>query len=170
MTDNNPNVVVRLRVEGMRCHSCEEKLTAWLSDIRGVKSVEASSADSLVTIEATEDVAIDDMLKAIVHAGFIPGAPVVVDGYTLEAVVEMPIEAERSDDAIAKALAEAVAAVAIAGPAQLALNVGVARTEPQPSPSPSPCGSPWPCPRPRPRPSGLSPRSPTAGRPRAIGA
>ena len=124
MSDNSSNVIIRLRVDGMRCHSCERKLTAWLSDIAGVYSVDASFADNVVVIGASDDVAVEEMLKAIVHAGFIPGVPFVADGESDEAVVEMAIEAERGDQAIAKALAEAVANVAAGGSVQLAMDVG----------------------------------------------
>ena len=123
MSDTSSNVVIRLRVEGMRCHSCEQKLTAWLGDIAGVSSVNASYADSVVSIVANENVEIEDMLRAIVHAGFVPGVPEVAADGSDAAVVEMPIEAERTDEAITRALAEAVASIA-GGSLQLAMDVG----------------------------------------------
>ena len=72
--------VVRLRVEGMRCHSCEQVLTAWLSDIRGVEAVVANHTSGQVVIYADPDVPVDAMLKAVIHAGFVPGEPTVLIG------------------------------------------------------------------------------------------
>ena len=94
MPDNSPNVIIRLRVEGMRCHTCEEKLTAWLGDIAGVHDVYANHAESLVIVNADDDVGIDEMLRAIVHAGFIPGVPSVAEDGADSAVVDLPIEGD----------------------------------------------------------------------------
>ena len=30
-------MIVRLRTEGMRCHSCEQVLSAWVRDIRALR-------------------------------------------------------------------------------------------------------------------------------------
>ena len=83
--------------------------------------------------------------------------PVVADSDTDSAIVEMPIEAERSDEAIAKALAEAVASVTAAGTVQLGMDIGDVRTcrrpvaEPAAPPMPQP-RSPMPAPVPTPMP------------------
>ena len=59
MLSNESRAVVRLRVEGMRCHSCEQVLTAWLSDIKGIEAVLANHASGQVVIYADEDVPIE---------------------------------------------------------------------------------------------------------------
>ncbi len=89
--------VVRLRVEGMRCHSCEQVLTAWLSDIRGIEAVLANHASGQVVIYTDPDVPVDEILTAVVRAGFVPGEPTVLTGTDAAAAVEMPIEADRED-------------------------------------------------------------------------
>jgi len=94
---SDKRAVVRLRVEGMRCHSCEQVLTAWLSDIRGIEAVLANHANGQVVIYADPDVPVDAMLTAIIRAGFVPGEPTVLTGTDAAAAVEMSIEADRTD-------------------------------------------------------------------------
>ena len=115
METNESAIVVRLRIDGMRCHSCERKLTAWLGDIDDVLSVEASYEESRVVITAREDISFEDVITAIVRAGFVPGAPSVIDDPTGGASAELPIQAKRSDEAVAQALQQAIAAVAASG-------------------------------------------------------
>ena len=86
-----------MRVEGMRCHSCEQVLTAWLSDIRGIETVLANHTSGQVVIYADPDVPVDAILTAVIRAGFVPGTPTVLIGTDAAAAVEMPIEAERTD-------------------------------------------------------------------------
>ena len=97
MLPSDKRAVVRLRVEGMRCHSCEQVLTAWLSDIRGIEAVLANHANGQVVIYADPDVPVDAMLTAIIRAGFVPGEPTVLTGTDAAAAVEMSIEADRTD-------------------------------------------------------------------------
>ena len=97
METSEKRAVVRLRVEGMRCHSCEQVLTAWLSDLRGIEAVIASHGNGQVVIYADEDVPVEAMLRAIVRAGFVPGAPTVLTGTDAIAAVEMPIAANKTD-------------------------------------------------------------------------
>ena len=73
MSASRTKSVVRLRVNGMRCHSCELKLTAWMRDIPHVDAVDASYESGYVTVYTLDDVPIDAMLKAIVDAGFTAG-------------------------------------------------------------------------------------------------
>ena len=40
---------------------------------------------------------IDEMLKAVVHAGFVPGVPEVIEAALGAPAVEMPIEASKTD-------------------------------------------------------------------------
>jgi len=115
--------VVRLRVEGMRCNSCEQVLTAWLRDIDGVNGVSASYVGGLVTIYADEDVSVDEILRAVVHAGFIPGEPLVIDDASALAAVEMPIQAETPD-------ASAAAPAAPSGPEPVAEAARAPLSEP----------------------------------------
>ena len=134
-------MIVRLHAEGMRCHSCEEKLTAWLRDIDGVQSVVATYADGLVTITADEGASIDAMLKAVVAAGFVPGVPDVIDDPRGIAAVGMPIRASKTDVEVE------------------AVPTDPAETEPEPEPAPEssaapesePVREPEPAPEPEPR-------------------
>ena len=67
MPSSDQRAVVRLRVEGMRCHSCEQVLTAWLSDIPGIEAVLANHANGQVVIYSAQDVPVEAMLTAIVR-------------------------------------------------------------------------------------------------------
>ena len=89
--------VVRLRVEGMRCHSCEQVLAAWLSDIPGIEAVLANHKSGQVVIYAEENVPIEAMLTAIMRAGFVPGPASVLVGTDADIAVEVPIEADRTE-------------------------------------------------------------------------
>ena len=109
------SIGIRLRVDGMRCHSCEQKLGAWLGDIDGVTEVVASYEDSLVTIRAHEDIEFEEIIKAIMRAGFKAGAPSVIVDPTVDAAAELPIEAVKSDEVVAQALRDAIEAVTAAG-------------------------------------------------------
>jgi len=76
-TPHGSTLIIRLRVEGMRCHSCEQKLGAWLRDIDGVTEVDASYEDSLVTIHANDGVEFEEMNHAQMH--FTDLRQVVID-------------------------------------------------------------------------------------------
>ena len=89
--------IVSLRVKGMRCHSCEQVLTAWLSDVPGIEAVLANHTDGQVVIYAEPDVPVDAILTAVLRAGFTPGEPTVLTGADAAAAVEMPIEADRTE-------------------------------------------------------------------------
>lgn len=59
-----------LKVEGMMCEGCENRIKNALSTIDGVKSVKADHKTGIVTVEADENVAKDTMEEAIVDIGF----------------------------------------------------------------------------------------------------
>jgi len=128
---------VKLRAEGMRCHACEQKLSAWLRDIPGVEAVVANHQYGLVTIFARDDTSVDEMLKAVVNADFVPGVPeVVVDDAPGVPAVEMPIAASKSDlredaEPVAARTAEPVVQTALAS--QAAPELGI---EPEPHAAP----------------------------------
>ena len=133
MPENDSMMVVQLHAAGMRCHSCEEKLTAWLRDIDGVKSVQATYATGLVNITADEGASVDEMLKAVVAAGFIPGAPQVIGDSRGIPAVELPIEALKAD------IAEPEPEPAPSRAAEAARGPAPARApEPEPAHAPSP--------------------------------
>ncbi|NTU71212.1 MAG: heavy metal translocating P-type ATPase, partial [Coriobacteriia bacterium] len=88
---------MRLRVQGMRCHSCEQVLTAWLSDIGGIDAVLADHKSGQVVIYAEPNVPVDAIMTAVIRAGFVPGEPTVLTGVEAAAAVEMPIEADRTE-------------------------------------------------------------------------
>ncbi len=143
-------MIVRLRTEGMRCHSCEQVLSAWVRDIPGVEAVVADHEIGLVTIFASDDASVDDMLKAVMNAGFVPGVPEVVESVSGAPSVEMPIAASKTDP-------PEVPVPEVAAPVQAEVPVVVAAVQPivellEPSPSPSPNPSPSPTPtEPEPR-------------------
>jgi len=114
-TPHGSTLIIRLRVEGMRCHSCEQKLGAWLRDIDGVTEVDASYEDSLVTIHANDGVEFEEMIKAIMRAGFNAGAPSVISDPSVDAAAEIPIQAQRSDESVVQALRDAIAVVSASG-------------------------------------------------------
>ena len=136
MSADTSEMIVRLRVDGMRCHTCEQKLIAWLSDIPGVLGVEAHHENHLVIIRATEDASIDEMLKAVFAAGFNPGLPEVGEDAAGVPSVEMPIFAVRTE-------------------------APEPEPEPEPEPKPAPEPEPGPEPEPEPEPAAL-PRSAAA--------
>jgi P-type Cu+ transporter len=90
-------MVVRLHVAGTRHLSSEEKLVEWLREIDGVRSVVEAFDTGLVTITADDNASIQDVFKAVVSAGFVPGLPEVVDDPRGIAAVELPIKASEPD-------------------------------------------------------------------------
>lgn len=62
---------VLLTVTGMKCGGCENNLTAKLTAIDGVLSVNASSKDNRVSVEFEgEKTSLDVIAAAIIDAGF----------------------------------------------------------------------------------------------------
>ncbi len=114
-SQNEPTLTIRLRVEGMRCQSCERKLAAWLGDIEGVVEVDASYEESLVTIHATDEIDFEEVIRSVMRAGFNAGEPSVISDPSVDAAAEIPIQAARSDESIAQALRDAIAVVSASG-------------------------------------------------------
>ena len=61
---------IEIKVKGMVCEGCENRLKAVLSVIDGVKSVEANHNSGIVTVNAREDIDITILKEAIVDIGF----------------------------------------------------------------------------------------------------
>ena len=61
---------IEIKVNGMVCDGCENRLKAVLSAIDGVKSVEANHNSGIVTVNAREDIDITILKEAIVDIGF----------------------------------------------------------------------------------------------------
>ncbi len=97
MQSANQQAVIRLRVQGMRCHSCEQVLTTWLSDIRGVETVLPNYSTGQVVIYADPEVSMDSIRAAIKNAGFVPGEYSMLVGTDPVAGAEMPIVVSRAD-------------------------------------------------------------------------
>ena len=97
MQSANQQAVIRLRVQGMRCHSCEQVLTTWLSDIRGVETVLPNYSSGQVVIYADPEVSMDSIRAAIKNAGFVPGEYSMLVGTDPVAGAEMPIVVSRAD-------------------------------------------------------------------------
>ncbi len=79
MSDNTTRQVYRLRVEGMRCRSCEVQSTTKFRNMEGVHAVHADAADGLLSMHVDVDtLTLDDITYSIVEAGFLPGDPSVL--------------------------------------------------------------------------------------------
>ncbi len=61
---------IEIKVKGMVCEGCENRLKAVLSVIDGVKSVEANHNSGIITVNAREDIDIAILKEAIVDIGF----------------------------------------------------------------------------------------------------
>ena len=62
---------IEIKVEGMHCESCSNRLTKILNNVEGVKTAEVSLENKLAKIEYDETVAkLDDLYEAIEDAGF----------------------------------------------------------------------------------------------------
>ena len=98
MSDNNTKQVYKLRVEGMRCPSCESLLTTKLNGIEGVSAVSADWHAGETTLFADFAVtSADDIITAIVEAGFLPGDPLVVGGgVATQPTVEVPVSVDEN--------------------------------------------------------------------------
>lgn len=89
---SNTQQVYRVRVEGMRCRSCEALLTTKFRSMAGVKAVHADSAAGILSLHIdTDQVDTDTIVNAIVEAGFMPGEPFIVDGGMVNTPVEVSV-------------------------------------------------------------------------------
>ena len=80
MAPDTQSVVVRLNVEGMHCHSCEKLISASLVHVAGVQSVTADAAAGRVDVVVDPGaLGTDELVDAVVKAGFKPGKPFVLD-------------------------------------------------------------------------------------------
>ncbi len=61
---------MKIKVNGMMCGNCEKHVKKALEAIEGITSVEASHADSLVTIETTKDIDEAALKAAVTEAGY----------------------------------------------------------------------------------------------------
>ncbi len=61
---------MKIKVNGMMCGNCEKHVKKALEAIDGITSVEASHADSLVTIETTKDIDEAAIKAAVADAGY----------------------------------------------------------------------------------------------------
>jgi len=127
---------------------------AWLRDIDGVKSVEATYETGLVNITADENTSVEEMLGAVVAAGFIPGAPQVIGDARGIAAVELPIEASKADlaelepavdvkPAIETQMAQAPVPVAPSGVAPARATPAPAAPAPAVPPATAAAPAPW---------------------------
>ena len=59
-----------LSIEGMRCIHCAEHTKDALKNVKGVKKVEVSLENKKATLEMSDKVVIDDLIKAVEELGF----------------------------------------------------------------------------------------------------
>ena len=62
------NVVIR--VNGMHCSGCENRIKNILSDIEGVEEVKANYKDGVVTVNANESIDVSTLNEKIEDLGF----------------------------------------------------------------------------------------------------
>lgn len=62
------NVVIR--VNGMHCSGCENRIKNILSDIEGVEEVKANYKDGIVTVNANENIDVSILNEKIEDLGF----------------------------------------------------------------------------------------------------
>ena len=80
MSLNTTRPVLRLRVDGMRCRSCEALLGTALRALPGVDAVNVdATAGEITAYLDTDAVSLDAFVRAIVDSGFRPGEPFVLD-------------------------------------------------------------------------------------------
>lgn len=62
---------VHLRVPGMKCEGCTQRVTHVLEQLEGVRCAEVSLGDKTAKVEITNDVvAVDDLTAAVEKAGY----------------------------------------------------------------------------------------------------
>ena len=61
---------INIKVKGMVCNGCENRIKNALSQIEGIKKVQANHNKELVTIKANEDIDINLIYKKITDLGF----------------------------------------------------------------------------------------------------
>jgi len=84
--------VYRLRVEGMRCRSCEALLTTKFRSMEGVYAVNANAEEGVLSLHVDFDrVTPDDIIDSIVESGFMPGEPFILGGGAVNETVELPV-------------------------------------------------------------------------------
>jgi len=93
MSDNYIKQVYRLRVEGMRCRSCEALLTARFRAMPGIHAVNVNADEGVLSLYADVDaMSPDAIIDEIVEAGFVPGDPFILSSTTpAEAALEVPL-------------------------------------------------------------------------------
>ncbi len=60
---------IYFKVSGMNCGACERKIIAALSSLKGVKKVEASSAEGIVKV-TSKNVSEENLRETIIDAGY----------------------------------------------------------------------------------------------------
>jgi len=146
MSENNTKQVYRLRVEGMRCRSCEALLTTKFRSMDGIRAVHADSDEGLLTVHFDQDALTqDDIVVGIVEAGFLPGDPFIVSGGAYDGTVEVAVTVDEAAAEEAIGLSDL-----IAESVELQPEPALA---PVPEPDPEPALAPEPEPEPEPEPA-----------------
>lgn len=93
MSEKRTKQVYRLRVEGMRCRSCEALLTTKFRSMAGVHAVHANANEGLLSLNVdVDDVTLDDITNSLVEVGFLPGDPFIVNSdIAVDETVEVPV-------------------------------------------------------------------------------
>ncbi|KAF0209295.1 MAG: Cu2+-exporting [Actinobacteria bacterium] len=119
MSENRTKQVYRLRVDGMRCRSCEALLTTKFRSMPGVYAVHASADEGLLSLHVDFDaITPDQIIDAIVEAGFMPGDPFIVsksavDDRTVEVSVTVNREAAQEASELRELVADVPVPVAV---------------------------------------------------------
>ncbi len=77
---NSTHQVIRIRIEGMKCRSCEALLTTQFRSIPGVQAVHADASAGTLSLHIDGTlVSTEIIVNAIIEAGFVPGEPLVLE-------------------------------------------------------------------------------------------
>jgi copper chaperone CopZ len=61
---------ISLKVEGMKCGGCENRVKNAVGAVDGVKSVDASYKDKIVNVVAEDSASVDEVKEVIADLGF----------------------------------------------------------------------------------------------------
>lgn len=61
---------ISLKVEGMKCGGCENRVKNVVGAVDGVKSVDASYKDKIVNVIAEDSASVDEVKEVIADLGF----------------------------------------------------------------------------------------------------
>lgn len=61
---------LRIKINGMVCNGCENRVKTALSEIAGIESVDANHNTGIVTVKSKEDLDISQIKEKIIDIGY----------------------------------------------------------------------------------------------------